>query len=122
MPGGDGAAVAAQGGLIDRHDLLVTLDRAAGKRVTIMSAPAGSGKTSLLRTWADRPGQRRRVAFMSVKPRQPDAQLFWLGLLGAVHAATGGAEPPPAAPDAPGPGGLPSRAAGTSSRCRRAPR
>ena len=34
--------------LIDRVDLLAALDRAAG-RVTIISAPAGSGKTSLLR-------------------------------------------------------------------------
>ena len=35
---------------------------------------------------------------MSVRPGQHDAQLFWLALLGAVRAATGGAETPPAAP------------------------
>ena len=35
--------------LIARGDLLATLDRAAEKKVTIISAPAGSGKTSLLR-------------------------------------------------------------------------
>ncbi len=95
---GGSAAGAARSGLIDRHDLVATLDRAAGKRVTIISAPAGSGKTSLLHAWADRPGRDRRIAFMSVQPGQHDAQLFWLALLGAVHAATGGAEPPPAAP------------------------
>ena len=93
---GGRAAGSARRGLIDRHDLVAALDRAAGKRVTIISAPAGSGKTSLLRAWADRPGQDRRIAFMSVKPGQHDAQLFWLALLGAVRAATGGAEPPPA--------------------------
>ena len=38
--------------LIDRGDLLAALDRAAAKKVTIISAPAGSGKTSLLRAWA----------------------------------------------------------------------
>jgi LuxR family transcriptional regulator, maltose regulon positive regulatory protein len=85
-------------GLIDRHDLVAALDRAAGKQVTIISAPAGSGKTSLLHAWAERAGQQRRIAFMSVRPGQHDAQLFWLALLGAVRAATGGAEPPPAAP------------------------
>jgi LuxR family maltose regulon positive regulatory protein len=85
-------------GLIDRHDLLAALDRAAGKRVTIISAPAGSGKTSLLHAWAERAGQQRRIAFMSVQPGEHDAQLFWLALLGAVRAATGGAESPPAAP------------------------
>jgi hypothetical protein len=42
---------------IDRRDLVAALDRAAEKQVTIISAPAGSGKTSLLRAWADRPGQ-----------------------------------------------------------------
>ena len=89
---------AARTGLIERHALVAALDQAAGKRVTIISAPAGSGKTSLLHAWADRPRQDRRIAFMSVKPGQHDAQLFWLALLGAVSAATGGAEPAPAAP------------------------
>src|SRR5829696_8451459 len=45
--------------LIDRGELLTALDRAAAAKVTIISAPAGSGKTSLLRAWADRPGQPR---------------------------------------------------------------
>ena len=86
-----------QPGLIDRGDLVAALDRAAGKRVTIISAPAGSGKTSLLRAWAARPGQDRRIAFMSVRPGQHDAQLFWLALLGAVRDAAGAdgdGEPP----------------------------
>ena len=74
-------------GLIDRHDLVAALDRAAEKKVTIISAPAGSGKTSQLHAWADRLGQDRRIAFMSVRPGQHDAQLFWLALLGAVRAA-----------------------------------
>jgi ATP/maltotriose-dependent transcriptional regulator MalT len=39
--------------------------------MTIISAPAGSGKTSLL--WAGRLGQGRRIAFMSVRPGQHDA-------------------------------------------------
>ena len=38
--------------LIERSDLLAALDRAAASKVTIISAPAGSGKTSLLRAWA----------------------------------------------------------------------
>ena len=88
-------------GLIDRHDLLAALDRAAESKVTIISAPAGSGKTSLLRSWADRPSQAHRVASVTVRPGQHDAQLFWLTLLGAVRSASGaasGAEPPPATP------------------------
>ena len=38
--------------MIDRHDLVATLDRVVGKRVMIISAPADSGQTSLLRAWA----------------------------------------------------------------------
>src|ERR1700721_1357606 len=88
--------------LIDRGDLLGALDRAAAKTVTIISAPAGSGKQSLLRAWAGRPGQRRRLAVMQVQRDQQDAQQFWLALLGAVRQASGaaaGAEPPAATPE-----------------------
>jgi LuxR family transcriptional regulator, maltose regulon positive regulatory protein len=88
--------------LIDRGDLLAALDRAAAKKVTIISAPAGSGKTSLLRTWAHRPGQRRRLAVMQVQRDQHDAQQFWLALLSAVRQASGTAsrsEPLAATPD-----------------------
>jgi LuxR family transcriptional regulator, maltose regulon positive regulatory protein len=87
--------------LIDRDDLLAALDRAATRRVTIISAPAGSGKTSLLRAWADRPGQPHQLAVVQVQRDQQDAQLFWLALLGAVrHAGTASrAEAPAATPD-----------------------
>src|ERR1700749_2387139 len=37
--------------LLSRDGLLWMLDRAVTKRVTVISAPAGSGKTSLLRAW-----------------------------------------------------------------------
>jgi hypothetical protein len=50
----------ARPGLIDRHDLVAAVDHAAEKKMTIISAPAGSGKTSLLRAWAGRLGQGRR--------------------------------------------------------------
>jgi LuxR family transcriptional regulator, maltose regulon positive regulatory protein len=88
--------------LIARDDLLAALDRAAEKKVTIISAPAGSGKTSLLRAWADRPGQRHGFAVVQVQRDQHDAQQFWLALLGAVRRASGtpsGAEPTAAAPE-----------------------
>ena len=92
--------------LIDRGDLLAALDRAAAGKVTILSAPAGSGKTSLLRAWADRPGQPHRLAVVQVQRDQHDAQQFWLALLDAVRQATGTtsrAEPPTATPDFNGP-------------------
>jgi LuxR family transcriptional regulator, maltose regulon positive regulatory protein len=93
-------------GLIRRHDLVAALDRAAQKRVTIISAPAGTGKTSLLRAWSGRPGQDDRIAFVTVRPGQHDMQLFWLTVLGAVRAAAGtgegGAQLPPVVPGSSG--------------------
>src|SRR6478752_524783 len=88
--------------LIDRPGLLAALDRAAARRVTLISAPAGSGKTSLMRAWADRPGQPHRLAVVQVSRDQHDAQLFWLDLLNAVRQAcgtVGQAEPLAATPD-----------------------
>jgi len=66
--------------------------------VTVVSAPAGSGKTSLLRTWTDRAGADRRIISMTVRPGQSDAHQFWIALLAAIRAATG-ADPPSPTPD-----------------------
>jgi ATP/maltotriose-dependent transcriptional regulator MalT len=55
--------------------------------VTVISAPAGSGKTSLLRAWADRPGRAQHIAVAAVRRDEQDAQLFSLTLLNAVRRA-----------------------------------
>ena len=70
-------------GLIDREPLFDTLDQAVEKRVMLISAPAGSGKTSLLRTWIDRFRDARRVVFTSARDAE-DEQGFWLALLAAL--------------------------------------
>src|SRR5260221_13114656 len=62
--------------LIDRGDVGAALDRAAAKKGTIISARAGSGKTSLLRARAARPGERHRLAVMQGQRGQQDAQQF----------------------------------------------
>jgi LuxR family maltose regulon positive regulatory protein len=87
---------------VAREDLVARLDRAVAHKVTIVSAPAGSGKTSLLRAWANRPGRAHRIAFVSVRRDEQDAQLFWLALLTAVRDASGrtsDTEPLTATPD-----------------------
>jgi LuxR family transcriptional regulator, maltose regulon positive regulatory protein len=75
--------------LIQRGDLLTSLDRATAAKVTVISAPAGSGKTSLLRAWADGPGQAYRLAVVQVRRDQQDSQQFWLAVLGAIRQAAG---------------------------------
>jgi LuxR family maltose regulon positive regulatory protein len=87
--------------LIARDDLVSCLDRATSRKVTIISAPAGSGKTSVLRAWADRPDRAHRLAVVQVRRDEHDAQLFWLALLNAVRQASGTIrdELPAATPD-----------------------
>jgi len=75
--------------LIQREDLLASLDRATTAKVTLISAPAGSGKTSLLRAWADGPGQPYRLAVVQVRRDQQDSQQFWLAVLSAIRQAAG---------------------------------
>src|SRR5882672_656125 len=85
-------------GLLDREGLLEKLDRAVNKRVTVISAPPGSGKTSLLRAWADRSANLRRVAFVSVDRDQQNAQRFWCAVLDAIRSPARSIDPetPPA--------------------------
>src|SRR5689334_8284624 len=75
--------------LIARDDLVAGLDRAAAGMVTIIAAPTGYGKTSLLRAWAGRLDRAHRIAFVQVRRDQHDAQDFWLALLNAVRQASG---------------------------------
>jgi LuxR family transcriptional regulator, maltose regulon positive regulatory protein len=75
--------------LIQRADLLASLERATAAKVTVISAPAGSGKTSLLRAWADGPGQQYRLAVVPVRRDQQDSQQFWLATLSALRQAAG---------------------------------
>src|SRR5260370_7244778 len=88
--------------LIDRGDLVAALDRAATRKVMIISAPAGSGKAAMLRAGAGGPGQRHRLALVQVQRTQHDAQQFGVALLDGVRHATGAnsaAEPPAGTPD-----------------------
>src|SRR6266576_629000 len=86
-------------GLVDRKDLLQVLDRAVTKQVTVISAPPGSGKTSLLRAWADRSSNPGRVAFVSVEREQQNAERFWCAVLDAIRSPVGSIDP--ASPPAP---------------------
>jgi LuxR family maltose regulon positive regulatory protein len=73
-------------GLLDRKDLLQLLDRAVTKRVTFISAPPGSGKTSLLRAWAERSSELGRVVFVTVERDQQSDQRFWPAVLDAIRS------------------------------------
>ncbi|MGH9171692.1 MAG: AAA family ATPase, partial [Acidimicrobiales bacterium] len=61
-------------------------------RVTVVSAPPGSGKTVLLRSWIEEAGLAGRVAWVSVEREERDPQRFWLSVLGALGRTGPGAQ------------------------------
>ena len=60
--------------------------------MTVISAPPGSGKTILLRSWITEADLADSVAWVSVGGDERDPQRFWLSVLGALrHTAAGSA-------------------------------
>jgi LuxR family transcriptional regulator, maltose regulon positive regulatory protein len=82
-------------GLLDRKSLLQLLDRAVTKPLTVLSAPPGSGKTSLLRAWSNHSETPRRVVFVSVERDEHSDQGFWSAVLGALAGSARSAAPAP---------------------------
>ena len=73
---------------VSRSVLSGALSAGAPAGVLLVCAPAGSGKTVLLRSWAE--ALADRVAWVSVERGEEDAQHFWLSVVDAVAAAVGG--------------------------------
>jgi LuxR family maltose regulon positive regulatory protein len=67
--GGD-PVLAVRGGIVARPVLFQRLDRAG--RVTEVSAPPGSGKTFLLRSWIGEAGLAERAAWVPVPGGERD--------------------------------------------------
>ena len=76
-------------GIVARHALFNLMSQAG--RVTQLSAPAGSGKTFLLRSWITQAGLAERTAWVLVEPEERDPQRFWIAVLDALRCTTAGA-------------------------------
>ena len=74
--------------IVARPALWQQLDQSA--RVTVVSAPAGSGKTVLLASWIDQGNLAGSAAFVQVRRDEHDPQRFWLSVLTALHATSAG--------------------------------
>ncbi len=85
---GPPAALAARDGVVSRPGLFERLGGAG--RVTEVSAPAGSGKTLLLRSWIAERGLAGRSAWVAVDGEERDPQRFWLSVFGALRATAAG--------------------------------
>jgi len=80
--------VSDQRGLLDRERLLGLLDESVARQVTVISAPPGSGKTSLLRTWVEHGHGTDRLVFLSVRSEDGE-QGFWLSILAQLQRERG---------------------------------
>jgi LuxR family transcriptional regulator, maltose regulon positive regulatory protein len=76
------------GGVVPRPGLFERLGAPA--RVTVLSAPPGSGKSVLLRSWIGERGLADRVAWVTVGRGEQDPQRFWLSVMGALRRTAAG--------------------------------
>jgi LuxR family maltose regulon positive regulatory protein len=76
------------GGVVSRSGLFERLGAAA--RVTVVSAPPGSGKTLLLRSWIGAAGLTECAAWVTVERGEHDPQRFWLSVVGALRQTASG--------------------------------
>src|SRR6266566_4299076 len=83
------AAPPVRAGVVSRCALFWRL--AEAERVVQMSAPAGSGKTVLMRSWIAEAGLARHAAWVPVDSEERDPQRFWLSVLGALRETAPGA-------------------------------
>jgi LuxR family maltose regulon positive regulatory protein len=87
-PADDELSGVGTGSVVARRALFGRL--AAARPVTQITAPAGSGKTMLLRSWVHRAGLVERTGWVWVERGERDAQRFWLSVIAALRSTTAG--------------------------------
>ncbi|HEX6555780.1 MAG TPA: LuxR C-terminal-related transcriptional regulator [Ktedonobacteraceae bacterium] len=73
--------------LVERETLLSALDGALATPLTLLCAPAGFGKTTLLATWARR--NAAQVAWLSLDELDASPTRFWVALIAALRRCGG---------------------------------
>ena len=76
---------ATRPGHVPRPDLLARLDDAAGRRLTLVAAPAGWGKTTLVGDWLARRGEG--AGWVALDPGDDDPARFWRYVAEALRRA-----------------------------------
>ncbi len=81
-------------GLVARPRLLERLSRGGDVRLTLVSAPAGFGKTTLLAEWLGEPSTADRcVAWLSLDASDNEPAVFWSYVVTALRGAVPGVGP-----------------------------
>ncbi|HKP99261.1 MAG TPA: helix-turn-helix transcriptional regulator, partial [Actinomycetes bacterium] len=73
--------------LVARSRLSQRLARGAEAKLTLISAPAGFGKTTALAAWLTEADQQRSVAWLSLEASDRQPASFWTYLVTALHRA-----------------------------------
>jgi len=68
--------------LVSRHHLIERLNAGLERKLTLISAPAGYGKTTLLSSWAEQTG--RFVSWLTLEKDDNDPARFWQYFLSAL--------------------------------------
>ena len=80
-----------RGTLVARPRLSALMDSGAESTLTLISAPPGFGKTTVLASWLNRASTRpRAVAFVSLDETDSRAASFWLYVVTALESAVPG--------------------------------
>jgi LuxR family transcriptional regulator, maltose regulon positive regulatory protein len=80
---------AAAGGMVARRKLFAALSAPSAGGVILVCAPAGSGKTVLVRSWVHDAGLADRTAWVPVERGERDGQRFWLSVIDALADVAG---------------------------------
>src|SRR5918992_4348277 len=78
-------------GLVSRPRLIARLDQGSERKLTLVSAPAGFGKSTLLAEWLSGPSASDRpAAWVSLDPSDNDPARFWAYVIAALQTVRDG--------------------------------
>ncbi|MCV7257096.1 LuxR C-terminal-related transcriptional regulator [Mycobacterium shimoidei] len=78
------------GNFVHRGALLEALSTGRHRKLTLLSAPAGWGKTTLLAQWALGAGDDERFGWLSLDASDNDPVWFWMYVIGALQKISPG--------------------------------
>ena len=76
--------------LVHRAGLLDVLSAGRSRKLTLLSASAGWGKTTVLAQWALGAGEDQRFGWLSLDPSDNDPVWFWMYVVAALQKVTPG--------------------------------
>lgn len=79
--------------LVERAALIEILSAEPSRKLTLLSAPAGWGKTTLLAQWVSGADDRRRRGWLSLDTSDNDPARFWACAIAALDKASPGVAP-----------------------------